>query len=363
MKWYGEPLNDFSVKVPKSLPPYTEDDEIEKLFEAVENKHTHKKNIVSDRLLIELALKSGMRRGELADLEVKDIHDDFLVVREGKNDKDRIIPLSQPMALRLKTYNEGKRPTDKVFGLKPASITNKINIFAKKAGLNKFTAHTLRHKFATDLLEKGANIRTVQHLLGHENLATTQVYLSITDKNIREAINLLDKNKYVRDPENKSMKLNDKNIINLSYDDNKSIIQDNNKPLLLIRAVDKPDEIDQTEVMIGGYYSHFEIWNEGKSSACEVVIFLMDNNKQDWFEKEQIDILKPSEWVNFQPILQARSEGDYFILCQYKNIIKGENKDIYGVTCLPFKMKYASRKSEIYISTYALEFDPLILDS
>ncbi len=94
---------------------------------------------------------------ELANLEVKDIHDNFLVVREGKNDKDRVIPLSQPIALRLKNFNEGKSPSDKVFGLKPASITNKINVFAKKAGLNKFHAHMLRHKFATDLLEHGVD--------------------------------------------------------------------------------------------------------------------------------------------------------------------------------------------------------------
>ena len=107
----------------------------------------------------------------------------------------------------------------------------------------------MRHKFATDLLEKGANIRTVQHLLDHENLATTQVYLSITEKNIREAINLVD---------------TDKNIVDLSYDQDKIIDHENgNRPLIYIRPVDKPNEYDQSEVMSDGYYSHFEIWNEG----------------------------------------------------------------------------------------------------
>lgn len=84
MKWYGEPMDDFKVKVPKTLPPYTENGEVEKLFSTIENKKTHRGTIVRDRLLVELALKSGMRRGELANLEARDIHSKFLIVRSGK---------------------------------------------------------------------------------------------------------------------------------------------------------------------------------------------------------------------------------------------------------------------------------------
>ena len=84
MKWYGEPMDDFKIKVPKSLPPYTEDSQIDRLLSAIGNKRTHKVCIVRDTLLVKLALKSGMRRGELANLEGRDIHDDFLVVRNGK---------------------------------------------------------------------------------------------------------------------------------------------------------------------------------------------------------------------------------------------------------------------------------------
>jgi site-specific recombinase XerD len=63
MKWYGQPMDDFQAKVPKTLPPYTEDSDIEKLFATIENKKTHKGCIVRDRLLLELALKTDMRRG------------------------------------------------------------------------------------------------------------------------------------------------------------------------------------------------------------------------------------------------------------------------------------------------------------
>ena len=83
------------------------------------------------------------------------------------------------------------QPEEKVFKLKPACITMKIKKYAKAAGLKELHAHTLRHKFATDLLERGVNIKVVQQLLGHENLATTEVYLSITDKSLREAVNTL----------------------------------------------------------------------------------------------------------------------------------------------------------------------------
>ena len=110
MKWYGEPMDDFRVKVPKTLPPYTEDSEVERLFSAIENKKTHRGCVVRDILLVELALKSGMRRGELANLEVKDIHADFLVVRNGKNNKDRIIPLSPVMGQRLQNFIKSMKP-------------------------------------------------------------------------------------------------------------------------------------------------------------------------------------------------------------------------------------------------------------
>ena len=192
MKWYGEEMKDFRIKVPKSLPSYTENSDIDKLFTAIEDKKTHKGCIVRDSLLVMLALKTGMRRGELANLEPKDIHADFLMVRNGKNNKDRVIPLGGGISIRLQNFIEGMEPNEKVFKLKAPCITMKIKQFARKAGLDDLHAHTLRHKFATDLLEKGANIKQVQNLLGHENLATTEVYLSITDKGLREAINLLD---------------------------------------------------------------------------------------------------------------------------------------------------------------------------
>jgi len=88
MKWYGEPMADPKVKIPKTLPPYTEDSEIGKLFEPIESKQTHKKSIVRDSLLVALGLKSGMRRSELANLETQDVHADFLGTTKEEREMD-----------------------------------------------------------------------------------------------------------------------------------------------------------------------------------------------------------------------------------------------------------------------------------
>ena len=192
MKWYGEPIDDFKVKVPKSMPPYTENSDVEKLFRAIQNKKTHKGCVTRDSLLVELALKTGMRRSELANLEPKDMHSDFLVVMNGKGGKDRLMPLANGTTQRLRNFIGDMKPDEKVFKLKAPCISNKIRQLAKKAGLSDFHTHTMRHKFATDLLEKGANIRVVQELLGHDNLATTEVYLSLTDRGLRQAVELLE---------------------------------------------------------------------------------------------------------------------------------------------------------------------------
>ncbi len=190
IKWYGE-VWDYRVKIPRTLPPYTEQSDVDKVRHAFESKATHKGIITRDLLLIDLALTTGMRRAELADLEPKDIHSDFLVVRNGKGGRDRTIPLVSEVALRLHNFTRDMEPTEKVFKLKAPCIANKVRLFAKKAGIDGFHTHSMRHKFACDLLERGANIKQVQELLGHTNLSTTETYLSLAGGSLRDAIKLL----------------------------------------------------------------------------------------------------------------------------------------------------------------------------
>lgn len=130
----------------------------------------------------------------MSNLEARDVHSDFLVVHNGKGEKDRLIPLAPTIAEKLHYFIKGMKPNEKVFKLNPTSLGMKIKDIAKRAGLDDFHCHSLRHKFGTDLLEKGADIRVVQQLMGHESLNTTQIYLAVTDKRLREAVNLLDSN-------------------------------------------------------------------------------------------------------------------------------------------------------------------------
>jgi integrase/recombinase XerD len=191
MAWYGEPIA-LKAKLPKTLPPYHEDRDVESLLSVIQRKKTHKKMIPRDLLLVELDWRTGLRRAELSNLEAKEIHSDFLVVRSGKGGKDRFIPLAPTMAEKLHNFIKGMKPNEKVFKLNPTSLGMKIKDLAKRAGLADFHCHSLRHKFATDLLDHGSDIRAVQQLLGHTNLNTTQVYLAVTDKSLREAVNRLE---------------------------------------------------------------------------------------------------------------------------------------------------------------------------
>jgi hypothetical protein len=166
---------------------------IRELLAVIPNKRSHKSCIERDRLLILMAWRSGLRRAELANLLVQDVHGNAVIVRSGKNKKDRMVPLPESVARKLQEFIKDKGPGEKVFGLGGPAIGMKIKQFAKKAGLTDFHTHSLRHKYATDLLEAGVNIKVVQTLLGHENLNTTQVYLSITDQSLYDAVKKLDK--------------------------------------------------------------------------------------------------------------------------------------------------------------------------
>ncbi|MFC1913727.1 tyrosine-type recombinase/integrase [Chloroflexota bacterium] len=343
MKWYGEPMDDLKIKIPKSLPPYTDDTQIEKLLHAIETKKTHKGNIVRDILLVELALKTGMRRGELANLEARHIHEDFLMVREGKNKKDRVIPLSPPIALRLKNFIKGKKPSTKVFGLAAPSITMKIKAFARSAGIEGFYAHALRHKFATDLLEHGADIRSVQHLLGHENLSTTQVYLSVTDKRLRETVNLLDKDKQLDRTSGDSEK-----IIEVSQPKSEE------QSIIVIRTKEKLSFMNHTDVMVNEYSSHFAVRNEGNSPAVQIELLLLDMDRKMLESMREI-ALGIGESLEFKPRLN-RPEGNYYIVCQYKQITSVNNNEIWHQTWLPFTLRMASKEGEVYVIPSELEF-------
>ncbi len=193
MAWYGEKL-ETKIRQPDTLPDIVESADIEKLKEAMRGKKTHKKVIDRNILLIDVGCKTGLRRAEIANLKVGDIHltQRYLTVRMGKGMKDRIVDLTPSLALSLAGQLEGKAPEDSVFGLKATTITGLIRWAAIRAGVN-LHCHSLRHFFAESLVDTGTDVETVRRLLGQKKLDTTQRYIGRSDKQRREAIDKLEK--------------------------------------------------------------------------------------------------------------------------------------------------------------------------
>ena len=155
-----------------------------------------------DRAIMELFFSTGLRVSELCNLNQDlDLSRDEFSVR-GKGEKVRVVFLSdaakKAIAAYLKrrgdmsdalfvSYGKGQPKTKDLPRLTPRSVERMIKQYATKAGITrKVTPHVIRHSFATDLLQNGADLRSVQALLGHANIATTQVYTHVTDKHLRE---------------------------------------------------------------------------------------------------------------------------------------------------------------------------------
>ncbi len=172
--------------------------ELERLLRAPEGGAL---TALRDRALLELFFSTGLRVSELCSLNRDiDLSRDSFPVR-GKGDKVRVVFLSPAAKQAIKKYLDRRGDVDealfiqmgknakasKDLRLTPRSVERLVKKYAVKAGITrKVTPHVLRHSFATDLLENGADLRSVQALLGHANIATTQVYTHVTDKHLQD---------------------------------------------------------------------------------------------------------------------------------------------------------------------------------
>ena len=188
----------YAPRLPRRLPRYLTSEEVALLL-AVPDTGTPKG--LRDRAILETLYASGVRVSELAGLNLDDVRlgtGEMRVI--GKGDKERFALLGRPAVAALRTYLEvgrpeqtGKRPSNALFLNRFGGrlSTRSVDEIARRAGVaagieQTVTPHLLRHTFATHLLSGGADLRVVQELLGHSNVATTQIYTHVTPRHARE---------------------------------------------------------------------------------------------------------------------------------------------------------------------------------
>jgi integrase/recombinase XerD len=179
-----------------SLPKFLTVKEVRALLRQPEPDDTHG---IRDRAMLEIMYAAGLRVSELVRLRMDDMHlnDNFLLCR-GKGGKERIVPLGKAAVEAVQRYLDAARPqlaretTDGLFLTQRGEPFTRqgfwkmLRQYARKAGLTaKISPHVLRHSFATHLLEGGADLRSVQLMLGHSQITTTQIYTHVSHERLR----------------------------------------------------------------------------------------------------------------------------------------------------------------------------------
>jgi integrase/recombinase XerD len=176
------------------LPKFLTEDEMESLLAAPDTSNDEG---IRDRAMFELMYATGLRVSELVSLRVADVDlDGGLIVCHGKGSKERRVPIGKSATHWLQQYasaraRAGKASHPRLFLDKRAQPLTRqlawsiLKRYTERLGLKGVSPHTLRHSFATHLLQRGADSRSVQALLGHSDISTTQIYTHITDRHLR----------------------------------------------------------------------------------------------------------------------------------------------------------------------------------
>jgi integrase/recombinase XerD len=179
------------IKRPKRerrIPDVLTKEEVNRLIEAIPTKKS--------KLMVQMAYACGFRVSEIINLKIKDLNFEEMVgyVRQGKGRKDRLFNIPQKIVNKIKKQTEFQKEMNQeyLFSGKKGSLTDRnlqkiVRNAAKKAGIKKDVhPHTLRHSFATHLLENGTDIRIIQELLGHADLSTTQIYTHVSTEELKK---------------------------------------------------------------------------------------------------------------------------------------------------------------------------------
>ena len=195
LHWLKIPF-DLKLKKIKHLPRYHTKEEFDRLIEAIVQRDDAwaAKNKERDILIVKTLAYTGLRRSELLSLICQHIKGDFLFVYHAKGKRDRVVPLTKRLKDELNRYiaKNSLLPADRLFPIGPNRLARMIREAAARAGLSNITPRQLRHFFATRLVERGAEIRKVQELLGHEDISTTALYLDVVPGHLKQTIDLLE---------------------------------------------------------------------------------------------------------------------------------------------------------------------------
>jgi site-specific recombinase XerD len=180
--------------VAKKLPEVLSGSEVERLLGAITS--------LKYRAIVMTTYGAGLRISETCGLMVDDIDSERMVlrIRQGKGGEGRVAMLSERLLLVLREYYRVERPGEGYLfpgrqdgKLGTEAVRRVLNRVVKKAGIKKrVTPHVLRHSFATHLMESGSDIRTIQVLLGHKSIRTTQLYAQVSTRQIRRTKSPLD---------------------------------------------------------------------------------------------------------------------------------------------------------------------------
>ena len=169
-------------KTRKILPKYITQSVITDMLDKA------KKDRYRNYILLLTLSRTGMRVSEIIKLQKNDIHEDNIIVRQGKGKKDRVIPLEKALGDILGLYIDRMKPKERLFPFSKKWGDRQVrNIVYKYAPKDvDVSPHTFRHSFAVHCLKRGMNIRNLQKILGHGSLTTTQVYLDVTGSDVAE---------------------------------------------------------------------------------------------------------------------------------------------------------------------------------
>ncbi|MBU0709486.1 MAG: tyrosine-type recombinase/integrase, partial [Candidatus Omnitrophica bacterium] len=183
-----------SPKLEKHLPQFLTEEEVTRLIESVFPKDQKDISSLRDRAILETFYSTGLRISELVGLNADDM--DFIggiIKVKGKGKKERVVPIGEIAINSIRKYIDKRKKQSEVVFLNRSNrritsrgVRNIVSKYLKRTRMKAgVSAHTLRHSFATHLLNRGADLRTVQELLGHANLSSTQIYTHLTTDRLK----------------------------------------------------------------------------------------------------------------------------------------------------------------------------------